>query len=45
MRSEREASDHTGGSATDGNPVSRRGAEPARKDEGPAAKESGNPRW
>ena len=34
MGSEHEASNHTGGSATDGNPVRRRGAEPARKDEG-----------
>ena len=34
MGSEREASNHTGGSATDGNPVRRRGAEPARKDKG-----------
>ena len=31
---EREASDHTVCSATDGNPVRRGGAEPARKDEG-----------
>ena len=34
MGSEREASDHTGGSATDGNPVRTRWAEPARKDGG-----------
>ena len=33
MGSEREASDHTGGSAIDGNPVRTRWAEPARKDE------------
>ena len=34
MGSEREASDHTGGSATDGNPVRTCWAEPARKDGG-----------
>ena len=34
MGSEREASDHTAGSATDGNPVRKHGAEPASKDKG-----------
>ena len=34
MGSECKASDHTGGSATDGNPVRTLGAEPASKDEG-----------